>query len=130
RFPLERTGRALLGLPLVVEQQVQIAVVPLGGVGGPRAFQAAGHRIVTDAALGVVVPAQALLLHVGRFRLGTQQSGVAVAVALAHGVAANRQRGSFLVVHGHALEGHAHVLGGLERIGVAVHALWIHVDQP
>jgi hypothetical protein len=39
--------------------------------------------------------------------------GVAVAVALADGVAAGGQRRGFLVVHRHAGEGLAHLRGGL-----------------
>jgi hypothetical protein len=51
------------------------------------------------------------------------------AVRLAEGVAAGDERDGLLVVHGHAAEGLADVLGRRERIGVAVRALRVHVDE-
>ncbi len=48
---------------------------------------------------------------------------------LADGVAAGGQGHGFLVIHGHAGEGVAHVACGLERIGRAVDAFGIHVNQ-
>jgi hypothetical protein len=54
---------------------------------------------------------------------GAAQIGrAAIAVRLADGVTAGRQRHGFLVVHRHAREGDAHVVGRLERIGLAVDA--------
>jgi hypothetical protein len=69
---------------------------------------------------GVVDPAEALLLEFGAFRRGAEVGGAAIAVRLADGVAAGGQGHGFLVVHRHAGEGHAHVVGGLERVGLAV----------
>jgi hypothetical protein len=56
----------------------------------------------------VVDPAQALVLDPA-LRARAEQRGVAVAVALADGVAAGGQGDGLLVVHGHAGEGLAHV---------------------
>ena len=50
-------------------------------------------------------------------------------MALAEGVAADDERDGLLVVHHHARERLADVLGHGERIGVAVGALGVHVDQ-
>jgi hypothetical protein len=71
----------------------------------------------------VVHPAEALLLDVRAFRCGAEVGRIAVAVGLADGVAAGGEGHGFLVVHGHAGEGDAHVAGGLERVGLAVDAL-------
>ncbi len=48
---------------------------------------------------------------VGAFRGRAEVGGAAVAVRLADGVAAGGQGDGFLVVHGHAGEGDAHVAG-------------------
>ena len=50
-------------------------------------------------------------------------------VRLAEGVAAAGQRDGLLVVHGHSREGLADVPGGGQRIGVAVWAFGIDVNQ-
>ena len=51
------------------------------------------------------------------------------AVRLAEGVAAGDQGHGLLVVHGHAAEGVANVLGGEHRVGPAVGAFGVDVDQ-
>ena len=113
----------------MVEQHVEIAVVPAGGVGRPGAFETAGHAVAAQAAFDVVHPAQALLCQIGPLGGRTQVGGIAVAVALADRMAASGQGDGLLIVHCHAGEGHAHVVGGLERIGLAIHAFRIDVDQ-
>ena len=55
--------------------------------------------------------------------------GVDGAVALAKGVTADDERDRLLVVHRHASEGLPDVPGRGERIGVAVRALGVHVDE-
>ncbi len=55
--------------------------------------------------------------------------GRAGAMGLAEGVAAGDQRDGLFVVHAHALEGFADVLRGSDRIGLALRAFGIHVDQ-
>ena len=54
---------------------------------------------------------------------------IAGAVALAEGVAAGDERDGLLVVHRHARERLADVARGELRIGVAVRALGVHVDE-
>ncbi len=51
------------------------------------------------------------------------------AVRLAEGVTACDQRNDFLVVHRHAAEGGADVLGGGEVVAAGVRTLGVHVDQ-
>jgi hypothetical protein len=63
------------------------------------------------------------------FGFGADQLGIACAVRLAEGVAAGDQRHGLLVVHRHAREGLAHVAAGGHRVGVAVRAFGVHVDQ-
>ena len=128
-LPLLGAGRALGELPLVSEEHLEIAHVELRRVGRPRALGAAGDRVGGLALEPGVEPAEALLLDVGRLRLAAQKLGVAIAVALADCVTAGGERRGLLVVHRHALEGLAHLRGGLHRVGIAVHALGVDVDQ-
>src|SRR5690606_6489323 len=103
--------------------------LPLVRAGGPGAFDAAGDGVAANAAAGVVDPAQPLFFQPGAFRCVAEVGGVAVAVALFDGVAAGEQRHVFLIVHGHARKGDAYVLGCFDRIGLAVHAFRVDVDQ-
>jgi len=129
RLPLPGTGRTLLQLPLIIEQQMEVAVVPACRMRGPGTLDAAGHGVATDAARGLVEPAQALILDPGALGLRSQQLGVTVAMRLADRMTAGGQGDGLLVVHRHAREGHAHIMGGLERIGPAVDTLGVDVDQ-
>ena len=128
-MPLPGAGRALDQLPLVAEQHVEVAVVPLRRVGLPGAFDAAGGGVHALAGAEPVDPAQALLLDGGGFGFRTHQLRVARAVRLAEGVAAGDERDGLFVVHRHAGEGLAHVAARGHGVGVAVRALGVHVDQ-
>jgi hypothetical protein len=88
RLPLVGAGGDLGQFPLIAEQQVEIAHVPLGRVGRPGAFDARGDGVGGLAAHVRVDPAEALVSRSGAFRLGAERAGVAVAVGLADGVAA------------------------------------------
>ena len=70
-----------------------------------------------------------LLLDAGGGGLGTQAVGLHGAVGLAERVPAGDQRDGLLVVHRHAAERVADVLGCRERIRIAVRPLRIDVDQ-
>ena len=129
RLPLPCAGGRLLQPPVIGEEEVEIPVVPLGGMRGPGPLDTAGDRVPADPAAGVVVPAQALLGHVRGFRVRTQKGRVAVAVALAHGVTASGQRDRLLVIHCHPGEGLADLARGLDRIGLPVHPFRVHIDQ-
>ena len=50
-------------------------------------------------------------------------------MSLAEGVTASDQRDGFFVVHGHAGEGFADIVGRGDRIRIAIRSFWIHVDQ-
>ncbi|MDQ1094063.1 hypothetical protein QE400_003476 [Xanthomonas sacchari] len=127
--PLVRAGRALAQLPVELEQVLEELVGPLRRLGGPGDFQAAGDGVAALAAAEAVGPAQALAFQVGRFRLGADVVGRAGAVGLAEGVAAGDQRHGLFVVHRHAAEGVADVLSRQQRVGIAVRAFRVHVDQ-
>ena len=95
----------------------------------PGAFEAAGHRVAADAAGLVIHPAETLLFDIRTLRGRAEVGRAALAVRLADGMAAGRQRDGFLVVHRHAGESHAYILGRLERVGLAVDAFGVYVDQ-
>jgi hypothetical protein len=61
RLPLVGAGRALGQFPLVAEQQLEIAHVELGRVGGPGAFDAGGDGVGGLARHVRVDPAEALV---------------------------------------------------------------------
>ena len=63
------------------------------------------------------------------FRFRADQRRIAGAVGLAEAVAAGDQRDGLLVVHRHAAEGLADVLGRRQRIRVAVRTFRVHVDE-
>ena len=127
--PLLRPCGAGRQLPLVREQVVEVPVVPLRRLVGPCALEAAGDRVGALARAGAVHPAQALVLDGAPLGLGTDEVGADGAVALAERVAADDERRGLLVVHRHAGEGLADVAGRSQRIGVAVRALGVDVDQ-
>ena len=128
-LPLVSASRALGQRPFVIEQQMEVAVVPLRGVGGPSAFDAAGDSVTAHTAGAVVHPTQALFVHIGALRGWTQVLRLAVAMCFTHGVAACGQGHGFFVVHGHACKGQAHVLRRFQGIRLAVDAFGVHIDQ-
>ncbi len=99
------------------------------GVVAPGDFQAAGDRVAAYARAEAALPAEALLLDAGRFRIGPHMGRRAGAMGLAEGVAARDQRDGLFVIHRHAGEGLADILGRSDRIRVAVRAFRIDVDQ-
>ena len=108
---------------------MEIAVIPLRGMGGPGAFDAAGHGVAPDTPGGVVHPAEALLFDVCGLRCGAKIFSIAIAVCFSNGMPACCQCNSLFIIHRHTSEGQAHVLCGTKRIWCAVHALWVHIDQ-
>ena len=125
-----RTGRALRQFPFVAEQVFEEVVAPLRGRAGPGDFQAAGDRVSAFAGAEAVLPAQALLLEAGRFRIRPHVGRRAGAVGLAEGMAAGDERHRFLVVHRHARERLADIARRRDRIRVAVRAFRVDVNQP
>ncbi len=113
----------------IVEEIVEEVVAPLGGRLAPGDFRAAGDGVGADARAVLAAPAQTLVLDHRAFRLGPDEGRIAGAVGLAEGVAAGDQGDGLLIVHGHAGEGLADIAGRGERIGIAVGAFGIDVDQ-
>ena len=128
--PLMRAGGALHQFPLIAEQHVEIAVVPGGRVGLPGAFNAAGDGVHAPAGAMCAEPAEASRFHGRTLGLGSDMGVGSSPVSLAEGMTAGNQSDSFLVVHGHAGEGLAHVPAGGDRIGITIGALRVDVDQP
>ena len=95
----------------------------------PGDFRAAGDGIGADAGAVLALPAEALILERAAFRVRAHQRRIAGAMGLAEGVAAGNQRDGLFVVHRHAEEGFADVLGRRERIRIAVRAFRIDVDE-
>ena len=124
-----RTGRALGQFPFVAEQVPEEVVAPLRRRRGPDDFQAAGDRVTSFAGAEFALPAEALLLDAGGFRLRAHERRIAGAVGFAEGVTAGNQRDRFFVVHRHAAERFANIPGRREGIRVAVRSFRIHVDQ-
>src|SRR5258708_40300939 len=97
-----RARRALGQFPFVAEQVGEEAVAPLRRRRGPNAFQAAADRVAAFARSKFALPAEALLLDAGRFRLCAYQFRIAGAVGFAEGVTAGDESNCFFVVHSHA----------------------------
>jgi hypothetical protein len=128
--PLLGAGRALRELPLVLEEQVEVAGVPLRRVDRPRALEARGDGVLRLALAVLVDPAELAGVHRAALRLRADERGVAAAVRLAEGVAAGDERDGLLAVHAHPAEGDLDVVGGGERVRPAHRALGVDVDQP
>ena len=77
----------------------------------------------------LALPAEALILQRTAFRVRSHQRRIAGAVGLAEGVAAGNQGDGFFVVHRHAEERFADVLGRRERVRIAVRPFRIDVDE-
>src|SRR5258707_13615274 len=86
RFPLMRTGRALGQFPFVAEQVPEEVVAPLRWRRRPDDFQAAADRVAPFTRAKFAIPAEALLLDAGGFRLWAHQRHIAIAMGFADGV--------------------------------------------
>jgi hypothetical protein len=115
--------------PLVLEQHLEVAHVPLRGVGFPGAFKTAGGGVAALAAAVLLIQPKPISSIGAPSGSGPTSSAGPRAVHLAEGVAAGHQGHGLVVVHGHAGEGLAHVACPRHRVGVAVRALRVHVDQ-
>ena len=128
--PLVRSCRTLRELPLVAEERVEVAVVPLRRRGSPCALEAAGDGVAAVTGAEAALPPESHLVQRRGLRIWTEVGRRSGTVVLAEGVAACDQRHGLIVVHGHAPERLADVVGGKERVGVAVGPLGVHVDEP
>jgi hypothetical protein len=79
-------ARSLDQFPLITEQGLEVAVVPLDRIGSPGAFDSAADGVFALAGAEAVLPAEALFLDAGAFRLTPDiLVGVVGAVRLAEG---------------------------------------------
>src|SRR5690606_19393468 len=91
--------------PFMIQQKVQITVIPLRGIGGPGPFQPGSHRIFTVSFAFWVKPSQALRMNTFFLRITTQCRRVAITVTLTYCVPTNGKSCSFFIIHGHSAEG-------------------------
>ena len=128
--PLLGSGWALDEFPVVFQKDLEVVVVPLGGVGCPRTFDAAGDGVNSVALCLGVDPTETLRRN--WCTLGGWPdvlAGVASAVGFAEGVSTGGQRHSFFVVHRHAGKGFANVASRSQWVCFAVGAFWVDIDQ-
>src|SRR5579862_5444370 len=125
-----RASRALGQFPVVLEKIFEVVVAPLRRGRGPNHFQTAADRVTSFARLELALPAEALLLDAGSFGDCTYIGRIASSVSFTESMTAGNQRNRFFVVHRHAAERFANVLGRRNRIRLTVRPFRIHVDQP
>src|SRR5437868_3384102 len=129
RCPLMRTGRTLRQFPFVAEQVLEEVVTPLGRRRGPSDFQAAADRVPAFARPKLALPAEALLLDAGGFRLGPYIGRIASPVGFTETVTAGNERNGFFVVHRHAGESLSDIPRSGNRIRLSIRPFRIHIDQ-
>src|SRR4029079_3582062 len=129
RLPLRNAGRALGKLPFVLEQVLEEVVAPFRRRLGPGDFRTTGNRVGSDARTVLALPPEALVLDGTAFGVGANQRRVASTMGLAEGVAARYQRNGLLVIHRHPEERFADVLGGRDRIRIAVRSRRIYLGE-
>src|SRR6185312_8036092 len=95
----------------------------------PGDFRAAGDGVGADARAVLALPAEALILEGAAFRVHSDQRRIAGTVRLAEGVAAGNQGDGFFVIHRHAEECFADVLGRRDGVRIAVRPFRIDVDE-
>ena len=129
-LPLQRARRTAGLLPLIGKQVSQIHHRPLGRCRGPRTFKAGGHGVFGITFTAGVLPAKALLNDRLTGRLGTDTiTGLVRTMGLTKRVTARNQRDCFFVIHRHTTKGLADIMGREHRIGVAVGAFGVHINQ-
>ena len=127
--PLLGAGRRLGQLPLVLEQVLEEVVAPQRRGLGPGHLDTAGDGVLAVTTAEVAHPAQALGLDRSSFRLRPLVRLRRGTVGLAESVATGDQGNDLLVVHGHAVEGGADVLGRLQVVTAGIRPFRVHIDQ-
>jgi hypothetical protein len=117
-IPLPGASGAFLEFPLIAKQQVEVAVVPFGRVGGPGAFNAGGTVFRPTPRLVWFIQPRPCSATSAPSGLASKLLGVAIAVGFADRVATSGQRHGFLVVHGHAGKGFTHLRAVFNGSGV------------
>ena len=99
--PLLRTGGARRQLVVVLEQVVQVPVVPRHRLVGPCALEAARERVGAHAGPVGVPPAETLCFEGATLGFRADVVGTDCTMTLAERVAADDERNRLLVVHRH-----------------------------
>ena len=128
-LPLPCTCGALGQLPLVAKEVLEVVVAPLRWGGGPGALEAAGSGVFGVAFAVGILPALTHFFHGSAGWFATHEAWVSCTVHFAKGVSTGHQGHGFFVVHGHAAKGFAHVACRGKRIGVAVGAFRVDINQ-
>ena len=114
----------------MIEQFVEVVVIPLNGICGPCAFEAARNGVNACAGAERTYPAEALRFDSGTLRLGTAVLAcIGSAMGFAEGVSAGDEGYGLLIIHRHAGEGFPDIASRGGGIGFAVGAFRIHIDQ-
>src|SRR5882724_11867213 len=124
-----RAGRTLREFPLVAEQVREEVVAPLRRRRRPNDFQAAADGVTAFARFEFALPAKALFLDTGGFRLCADQFRIASAVGFAERVTPGNERNGLLVIHRHTGESLSDIPGRGNRVRLAVRPFRIDVDQ-
>ena len=107
--PLPCSGGTFHQFPFVAEKRVEVAHVPLGGIGFPGTLNPAGGGADSHSRAELIPPAQPHFLEGSGFRLAANQLGVSGAVTFAEGVTPRDEGHGFFIVHGHASKGFPNV---------------------
>src|SRR6266851_382959 len=110
------------------EQVFEEVVVPLYWVGGPGALQPAGDRIAAFAAAISIFPAEALFLDVGALGFPADIAVRSSTVGFSERMPAGNKRNCLHVIHRHAAECLADILGRGEWIRLSLGPFRIHVN--
>ena len=127
--PLVRASWAFREFPLVAEEVLKIIIAPLRRRLRPGHFQAAGDGILALARAEAALPTEALLFDRGGLGLWAHMFGITCAMCFSKGMSARDEGDGFLVVHRHARECFTDVPRGCDRVGVAIRAFWIHINE-
>ena len=132
RSPLVGSGWTLGQCPrvFVLEQHVEVTVVPLNGVGRPGTFDTARDGVTTDTRAIVAGPSKTLFFEGCPFWFGAFVVFWTCTVSFTERVAASGESNGFFVVHRHSAEGFTDILCAKKRVRVRVGSLWVHVYEP
>ena len=110
RMPNIRTGRRGGDLPVIFEQRIEIAIIPLCRIGGPRPLQTGRDGVAPMAGSVRRFPPKPHLLNRRGFRLRSDQPVISGPMHFAECVPTGHQRHGFLIIHRHAGKGFTDVL--------------------
>ena len=127
--PLVCSCRTLYQIPVILEQRLQIAHIPFGGIWFPSSFNTAGDGVTTFTSTEFIVPAQAHFFNGGSFWLWSHISGISCSVGFTKGMTTSNEGNGFLIIHAHSSKGGADVTARSHCIRHTVGAFGIYVNQ-